>query len=82
MVTQPNKAEIEKLIQKLEQAYICCWSCGNLYGVYSVGCSSVWIAKCDICENTGPVTETRDFGYLVAGHRRLTLQIQANQNLK
>jgi hypothetical protein len=77
-----NKNETKKLIKKLEQAYVCCWSCGDTYGVYSVGCSSIWNAKCDICEKIGPVTETRDYGYLITGIRNLKLQIQTNQSSK
>ncbi len=45
--------------------------CGRLYGKYSVGCSSVHSGTCDVCGEFKPVTETRDFGYLVKGINEL-----------
>ena len=64
----------KKLIKKLENAYVICRDCGNKYGVYSVGCSSVYEGKCDVCEQTKPITEARDYGYLVTGIRKLKLE--------
>ena len=64
----------KQLIKKLEQACVVCRDCGNRYGVYSVGCSSVYEGKCEVCEQTKPVTEARDYGYLTAGIRRLKLE--------
>ena len=61
----------KKLIKKLEQAYQVCRDCGFKYGVYSVGCSSVWEGVCNVCGETKGVTETRDYGYLVTGIRKL-----------
>lgn len=40
-----------------------CVECGKKYGKYSVGCSSVWIDKCDWCGETVGVTESRDWRY-------------------
>ena len=64
----------KKLIKKLEQAYQVCRDCGFKYGVYSVGCSSVWEGVCNVCGETKGVTETRDYGYLMTGIRKLKLE--------
>ena len=64
----------KQLIKKLEQACIVCHDCGKKYGVYSVGCSSTWQAKCPICEEIKGCTETRDYGYLMTGIRKLIKQ--------
>jgi hypothetical protein len=64
----------KQLIKKLEQACVVCRDCGLKYGVYSVGCSSVWEGKCNVCDQVKPVTETRDYGYLVTGIRKLKLE--------
>ena len=61
----------KQLIKKLEQACVVCRDCGNKYGVYSVGCSSTWEGKCGVCDQVKPVTETRDYGYLMTGIRKL-----------
>jgi hypothetical protein len=53
--------------QVLENAYTVCKDCGKKYGEYSVGCSSVWEGECDVCGETKPVTEKRDYGYLEKG---------------
>ena len=70
-----QKLENLNLINKLKNAYQCCKACGSKYGVYSVGCSSSWIGDCDVCglENVS-VTETRDYGYLITGIRKLSLE--------
>ena len=65
----------QALIKKLENAYNTCFDCGKQYGVYSVGCSSVYEAKCDVCDETKPITETRDFAYFVTGIRKLKMEI-------
>lgn len=65
--------ETKKLIKKLEQAYVVCSDCGSKYGVHSVGCSSIWMDKCDVCDEKKPVTEARDYAYLITGIRKLTL---------
>ena len=67
----------KKLIKKLKDAYTSCSDCGKKYGVYSVGCSSVWEGKCDVCGETKPVTEARDYGYFITGIRKLTLEDNA-----
>jgi len=65
--------EQKKLIKKLEDAYVVCDDCGSQYGVYSVGCSSVWNSKCDVCGEKKPVTEARDYAYLITGIRKIKL---------
>ena len=67
----------KKLIKKLKDAYTSCSDCGKKYGVYSVGCSSVWEGKCDVCGETKPVTEARDYGYFITSIRKLTLEDNA-----
>jgi hypothetical protein len=61
----------DALVSKLQGAYTVCKDCGSKYGEYSVGCSSVWEGKCDVCEETKPVTEARDYGYLNRGIEEL-----------
>jgi GNAT superfamily N-acetyltransferase len=56
----------------LEKAYTVCKDCGAKYGEYSVGCSSVWEGECDVCGETKPVTEKRDYGYLEKGIKELS----------
>lgn len=68
-----SKAE---LIARLRNAYQCCKQCGMKWGVYSVGCSSTWIGRCDVCGEERPVTETRDYAYLITGIRRLSNEQQ------
>ena len=68
--------EKKALIKTLENAYNTCFDCGHKYGVYSVGCSSVYESKCGVCGETKPITETRDFGYFITGIRKLKLEIQ------
>jgi translation initiation factor 2 beta subunit (eIF-2beta)/eIF-5 len=63
----------KQLIKKLQNAYTTCSDCGNKYGIYSVGCSSMWEGKCDVCGETKPVTEARDYAYFVTGIRKLKL---------
>lgn len=65
--------QTEKLVKKLRQADVVCFDCGIKYGVYSVGCSSVWEGECDVCDKETNVTEARDFAYLITGIRRLVL---------
>ena len=64
----------KQLIKKLEDACVVCRDCGLKYGVYSVGCSSVWEGVCNVCGETKGVTETRDYGYLITGIRKLKLE--------
>ena len=61
----------KQLIKKLENACVVCRDCGMKYGVYSVGCSSVWEGVCNVCDETKPITEARDYSYLVTGIRKL-----------
>ena len=70
-----NKA----LIKKLKNAYVTCFDCGEKYGIYSVGCSSVCEGKCDVCGEEKRITEARDFAYFVTGIRKLTLDNQKNE---
>ena len=68
--------EKKSLLKKLETAYTSCSDCGSEYGVYSVGCSSVWEGKCDVCGEIKNVTESRDYAYFITGIRKLKLEIQ------
>lgn len=68
----------KQLIKKLKNAYVTCFDCGVKYGVYSVGCSSVYEGKCDVCGETKRITETRDFAYFITGIRNLTLEDKKN----
>lgn len=61
----------KQLIEKLKNAYTSCKDCGQKYGVYSVGCSSTWMGKCDVCGEEKPVTEARDYAYFITGIRKL-----------
>lgn len=51
------------LRRRLNRAYTSCKSCGLTYGTYSVGCSSTWRGRCDVCGCDAYVTEARDYGY-------------------
>ena len=62
----------KELLSKLENAYVVCSDCGSKYGVYSVGCSSIWEGACDVCGEAKPVTEARDYAYLITGIRKLS----------
>jgi hypothetical protein len=55
----------------LRDAGVVCHDCGDKYGVYSVGCSSTWQGKCDVCGKNAPITEVRDYGYLYKGIKEL-----------
>lgn len=57
----------DNLLIRLQNAEIVCKDCGTKYGKYSVGCSSTWMGECNVCEETKPVTEVRDYGYLAKG---------------
>jgi hypothetical protein len=61
----------DAVLNKLQGAYTVCKDCGSKYGEYSVGCSSTWEGKCDVCGQTKPVTEARDYGYLNKGIKEL-----------
>ena len=65
-------AENQVTAQTLKNAQVVCHDCGNQYGTYSVGCSSVWEGKCGVCGETKGVTEVRDYAYLTKGIRELT----------
>ena len=58
---------METLLQRLTSADLICSDCGNKYGKYSVGCSTFHIGTCEVCGETKPITEVRDFGYLQTG---------------
>jgi hypothetical protein len=68
--------EKRALLKKLETAGNTCFDCGQKYGVYSVGCSSVYEAKCGVCGEIKRITETRDFAYFVTGIRKLKEEIR------
>lgn len=58
--------------KKLQTAYQVCNDCGTKYGTYSVGCSSKWMGKCDVCGCEKAVTEARDYSYLNKGIKELS----------
>ena len=70
------------LVDKMLNAEVCCSDCGARYGKYSVGCSSVWEGTCDVCGESKPVTETRDYGYLSKGISEVRAEIAAVKELK
>ena len=72
----------KQLIKKLQNAYQVCRDCGLKYGVYSVGCSSVWEGVCNVCDETKPITEARDYGYLVTGIRKLIKEDETKAKIK
>jgi ribosomal protein S27E len=74
--------EKKSLLKKLETAYTSCSDCGSEYGVYSVGCSSVWEGKCDVCGETKPVTESRDYAYFITGIRKLKKEIEDEKSAR
>ena len=71
-----NLKEKKALVKKLENAYNTCFDCGRKYGVYSVGCSSVYESTCNVCGETKPITETRDFAHFITGIRKLKQEIE------
>ena len=71
----------KELIKKLKNAYVTCFDCGEKYGLYSVGCSSVWEGKCDVCGETKRTTEARDFAYFITGIRKLTLEDKKSETV-
>jgi hypothetical protein len=72
----------KQLIKKLENACVVCKDCGTKYGVYSVGCSSTWDGVCNVCGETKPVTETRDYAYLMTGIRKLIKEDETKAKIK
>jgi len=64
-------AENEVTVDTLKNADVVCKDCGAKYGHYSVGCSSTWLGTCNVCGQERPVTESRDYGYLVKGIKEL-----------
>jgi hypothetical protein len=71
-----TKTEIKRMIKTLNNASVCYHECGDKWGVYSVGCSSTWNGVCRVCGEEKPVTETRDYAYLITGIRKLKLQLK------
>jgi hypothetical protein len=68
----------EDLLTRLTQADVVCKDCGQAYGKYSVGCSSSYEGRCEVCGKTKPVTEVRDWGYLAKG----IAMARAQKNIK
>lgn len=64
-----------QLLKRLETVGTSCFVCGELYGKYSVGCSSVWMGTCGVCGEHTRVTESRDFGYFAKGIKELRTRI-------
>lgn len=65
-----------QLLKTLKNAYQTCGDCGDAYGEYHDGVSSVWEGKCDVCGETKPVTEVRDYRYFRKGIIELQQKIQ------
>ena len=72
--------EKKALLKTLENACNTCFDCGQKYGVYSVGCSSVYESKCNVCGEVKRITETRDFAYFFPTIRRLKQEIKDETN--
>jgi len=71
-ITEEILAEaLKPTVRTLRGAEVTCHDCGKKYGEYSVSCSSTWVGKCDVCGETKPVTEARDYGYLKKGIEEL-----------
>lgn len=66
-----NAMTAEITASVLGNAEVVCHDCGKKYGTYSVGCSSTWEGKCNVCGENKPVTEVRDYGYLAKGIKEL-----------
>ena len=64
------------LLKILRNADVCCIDCGNKYGEPRDDVSSVWIARCNVCGEEKPVTETRDYRYLAKGIAELSTKKQ------
>ena len=71
-----TKIKLLAMIETLEQAGVTCKDCGAEWGVYSVGCSSVWQGICQVCGETKGVTEARDYAYFYTGIRKLKEQLK------
>ena len=71
-----TRLKLLAMIETLEQAATTCRDCGAEWGVYSVGCSSVWQGICQVCGEAKGVTETRDYAYFYTGIRRLKEQLK------
>jgi translation initiation factor 2 beta subunit (eIF-2beta)/eIF-5 len=71
-----TKAEIKRMIKRLNNAYVSCSECGTKWGVYSVGCSSMWQGICDVCGEAKVVTESRDYAYFYTGIHKLQQQLK------
>lgn len=60
---------VQHLHEKLKKANKVCYVCGNLFGsAVPGGTSTFHYADCDVCGRVEvPVTEPRDYGYLIRG---------------
>jgi len=71
-----GKLKNSNLETRLLQADVVCTKCGEKYGKYSVGCSSIWVGTCGVCGEKKGVTEVRDWGYLTRGINELKDKIK------
>jgi len=71
-----TKIKLLAMIETLNQASVVCRDCGAEWGVYSVGCSSVWQGICQVCGETKGITEARDYAYFYTGIHRLQQQLK------
>lgn len=72
MCAEAEAKSKQELLEKLKSAYKVCKDCGNKYGNYVAGLSSVWMSDCDVCGQHKPVTEARDYDYLKKGVTELS----------
>ena len=67
LCSDAEEKDKKTLVKKLQNAYNVCHDCGKKYGTYSVGSSSTYMGKCNVCEQERPITEARDYGWLKKG---------------
>ena len=72
LCSDAEEKDKKALVKKLQNAYNVCHDCGKKYGTYSVGSSSTYMGKCNVCERERPITEARDYGWLKKGIEELT----------
>lgn len=70
------------LLNRLIKARWVCADCGQEYGRHRCALSTWHVAKCDVCKKKVPVTETRDFDYLLPGKIKLQNILKAEMKSK
>lgn len=59
------------LLNRLIKAHWVCNDCGIHHGSYTRSVSTFHEGKCDICQKKAVVTESRDYGYLQKGRKKV-----------